>query len=121
MKRLLLLLAILSTAATAHELRSEITSAQVTVITLRFADGKPFAYEQFEVRPQGSDTPTQVGRTDAQGRAAILPLPGKALDVVATSKDGHGARLSLAAGMPAPPSSGESASSSRWLQFLSGI
>jgi nickel transport protein len=82
--------------AHAHEVHATTQSQAVTVVTLVYANGKPFAYEQFEVTPVGAEVPSQVGRTDAGGRAAILPRPGQALEFTATSRDGHGTKLSLA-------------------------
>jgi nickel transport protein len=79
----------------AHEVQVRQQAIPLTVVTLTYADGKPFAFEQFEITPQGADRPSQVGRTDGAGRAAILPVAGKALELVATSKDGHGTRLTL--------------------------
>lgn len=95
MKRLPALLVLAALPAAAHEVQMTRSEVPLTVLTLRYADGKPFAYEQFEVTPAGGEAPVQVGRTDAQGRAAILPAPGKALEFVATTRDGHGARLTL--------------------------
>jgi nickel transport protein len=109
----------------------------LTVITLSYGDGKPFAFEQYEVTPQGSEIPSQVGRTDALGRAAILPvfgqtlagqsLAGQSLEIVATTKDGHGARLTLpatdAGSAPSaspPPPKPTFSESPRWMQFATG-
>jgi nickel transport protein len=102
----------------AHEVHTATQAQSVTVVTLTYANGKPFAFEQFEVAPAGAELPSQVGRTDAAGRAAVLPLPGKALEFTATSKDGHGTRLSL-------PPLAESATTvatgtPRWLMAAAG-
>ncbi len=108
-------------SSVAHEVHTRVETAPVTVVTLSYADGKPFAYEQFEVTPQGNEVPSQVGRTDALGRAAILPVAGKALELVATTKDGHGARLPLppgdASAVPPAPTLSEPP---RWMQFATG-
>lgn len=97
MKALLALgLLLLPALALAHEVHANPTSGTAHVITLTYADGKPFAFEQFEVAIEGSEIPQQVGRTDAQGRAAVLPVAGKPLLLTAVSKDGHGTKLTLA-------------------------
>jgi nickel transport protein len=117
----LAVLALHSASNFAHEVHTHVETTPLTVVTLSYADGKPFAYEQFEVTPQGNEVPSQVGRTDALGRAAILPVAGKALELVATTKDGHGARLALRASdasavSPAPTFS----EPPRWMQFATG-
>jgi nickel transport protein len=92
------------------------------VITLTYADGKPFAYEQFELTPQGAEAPSQVGRTDALGRVAVLPVSGKSLELVATSKDGHGTRLTLPANdSSAVPPAPTFTETSRWMMLVSGV
>jgi nickel transport protein len=105
----------------AHEVNTRVETAALTVVTLTYADGKPFAYEQFEITPEGSEVPSQVGRTDALGRAAILPVAGKALEIVATTKDGHGTRLtfSASAASAAPPAPTLS-EPPRWMLFATG-
>jgi nickel transport protein len=102
----------------AHEVHTATRLETATVVTLTYANGKPFAFEQFEVTPTGADLPSQVGRTDARGRASVLPVPGKALEFTATAKDGHGARLTL------PPATESVAANtvapSRWLLVVGG-
>ena len=105
----------------AHEVHSHIRISPVAVVTLTYADGKPFAYEQFELTPKGADIPSQVGRTDAQGRIAVLPVDGKALTLSANSKDGHGLRLEI----PASPADATTPQASegelpRWLKLAAG-
>lgn len=112
-------LLLLSTPSSGHEVRIETGTAPVTIVTLRYADGEAFAYEQFEVRISGSSTPIQTGRTDAQGRAAILPVPGKALEFLATSRDGHGATLRIA-GLEEQVSPSPAAELPRWLAVAAG-
>jgi nickel transport protein len=120
---LLVLLLALPATALGHEVRHQIGSASVRVVTLSYADGKPFAYEQFELTPQGSDVPAQVGRTDAQGRIAVLPVADKSLTLVASSKDGHGVRLELppvGANTSGPAQTSAEAVLPRWLLAAAG-
>lgn len=111
-------LVLLAASGHAHEVHTATQAEALTVVTLTYANGKPFAFEQFEVTPAGAEVPSQVGRTDAGGRVAILAVPGKALEFTATSKDGHGARLSL------PPAAAASApiatETPRWLMAAAG-
>lgn len=122
MRFLLPLLAIIALPVAAHEVHGRQQLLPMTVITLTYADGKPFAYEQFELTAQGAETPSQVGRTDALGRVAVLPVPGKSLELVATSKDGHGTRLTLPANdsnaVPPAPTVTETP---RWMMLVSGV
>ena len=112
-------LLVLPVQCLAHEVHASTRAELTTILTLTYANGKPFAFEQFEVTPAGAEVPSQVGRTDAQGRAAILPAPGKALEFVATTKDGHGARLNLAPATEAA-TGGSSEEIPRWLAATAG-
>lgn len=111
-------LLLLAGQGNAHEVHTATQAQSVIVVTLTYANGKPFAFEQFEVGPAGTELPSQVGRTDADGRAAVLPVPGKTLEFTATSKDGHGTRLSL------PPlaeaTTTGAAGTPRWLMAAAG-
>jgi len=89
-------LLLLPSFAAGHELNSTVSTQTASVVTLQFADGEPFAYESFEVIAEGGSVPVQTGRTDALGRAAILPVEGRRLQFRATSRDGHGVTLMLA-------------------------
>lgn len=116
---LLVSLATIALPTSAHEVHVSASPETVMVVTLTYANGKPFAYEQFEVTPEDTDAPSQVGRTDAKGRAAVLPLPGKALTLTASSRDGHGARLSLPATAPGA-AAGVPNEMPRWLLITAG-
>ena len=96
MRRLLALaLLCLATSAGAHEVAATVSREEAVVVTLRYGDGSPFAYEHFEVFPPGEDVPFATGRCDAEGRALFLPdRPGE-WRVVAESEDGHGASLTV--------------------------
>jgi nickel transport protein len=120
MRRLLAALGLLLLTAQghAHEVHATTQAQALTVVTLTYANGKPFAFEQFEVMPAGTEVPSQVGRTDGKGRAAVLALPGKELIFTATSKDGHGARLSLPASAAA--SAPTATETPRWLMAAAG-
>lgn len=122
MKFLLPLLAAIALPVSAHEVHGRQQLLPVTVITLTYADGKPFAYEQFELTALGAAAPSQVGRTDALGRVAVLPVSGKPLELVATSKDGHGTRLTLPANdSSAVPPAPTIVESPRWMLLVSGV
>lgn len=110
---------LLASAGHAHEVNSTLQTEAVTIVTLAYANGKPFAFEQFEVVPAGATSPSQVGRTDAQGRAAILPGAGKTLEFTASAKDGHGVRLNVSAG-PASAAPTTPAEIPRWVLMSAG-
>jgi nickel transport protein len=74
----------------AHEVHHRIEAANAMVITLTYANGKPFAYEKYALTPAGQETPQQVGNTDAQGHIAFVPGSVEKWRVQATSADGHG-------------------------------
>lgn len=90
-----LLLLVCACPAQAHELRHEVFAAQAVVIRLRYADQTPFAFEAYEIYPEGGRLPAQVGRTDAQGRIAFLPPQAGRWRIKAMSEDGHGIDFSL--------------------------
>jgi nickel transport protein len=75
----------------AHEVHAHVADGQVKIVTLQYADGEPFSYEAYVIHADENAPPVQKGRTDAQGRIAVLPIPGKKLTLKATSEDGHGA------------------------------
>lgn len=84
--------------AAAHDLHYEVTEAEGILVRLYYPDGTAFAYEAYEIYPQGEAVPFQVGRTDAQGRIAfVAPGPGR-YRLRATSEDGHGVAFELEAG-----------------------
>jgi nickel transport protein len=116
---LLLALTLHSLATYAHEIQTVVAPAWVSVVTLRYADGEAFSYEQFEVIAEGATIPVQTGRTDAQGRAAILPVAGKRLNFRVASKDGHGAVLAIDPVVEASATTAE-ATLPRWLPVLAG-
>jgi len=74
----------------AHDLQYRSDSAQATVLTLFYTDQKAFSYEQYELYRPGQNIPTQVGRTDDQGRLVFLPDQAGAWRVKVFSEDGHG-------------------------------
>lgn len=90
MRAVVLALALLAAPAAAHEVGLTQGGAPATVLTLRYADGQPFAYEAFELyRPDG-EVPVQVGRTDAQGRVVFVADGRPVWRLKAYSADGHG-------------------------------
>lgn len=128
MKRLFFLLGIVlaSTQAAAHEVHSTMATDSATVVTLSYADGRPFSFEAFEVFGGGAATPLAVGRTDARGRAVfIAPPAGGELRLRAFSADGHGVDLRLtppaAASAASPLPAASDAADDRWSRILFGL
>lgn len=76
--------------ALAHEVHTRIEATEAVLITLRYANGQPFAYEKYVLYAAGQETPQQVGNTDAQGRIAFVPGKVEKWRLIATSADGHG-------------------------------
>lgn len=91
------LLAIVLAAAPgqAHEVTHAVSRGEAVVVTLQYADGSPFAYEQYELTPPGESVPFQTGRTDAAGRIVFLPDRRGDWRLKASSEDGHGAELTV--------------------------
>lgn len=127
MKRLPLLLgiALACTQATAHEVHSQIVTASATVVTLSYADGRPFSFEAFEVLGGSAATPLTVGRTDARGRALfIAPPEGGEFRLRAFSADGHGVDLRLTsptAGAASPLPADTASTADRWSRLMFGL
>lgn len=86
--------------ASAHEVLHAVERADAVTVRLTYADGKPFAYEAFEATPQGAQAPSQVGRTDAEGRAVFIAGTARQWRLRAFSADGHGVDLRFE--VPAP-------------------
>jgi nickel transport protein len=95
MRLLLALLLVLAGPARAHDLQYTVTGGQAVVVKLFYADNTPFAFEGYEIYPEGGKLPVQVGRTDAQGRIAFLPDKAGQWRIQARSEDGHGLDFSL--------------------------
>jgi len=100
MKALLALLLIWAGLATAHEVHHAVAPGAAVVVTLSYADGKPFAYEKYELTPAGAAAPVQVGNSDAQGRVVFLAGEARNWRLKAYTADGHGVDLHFA--VPAP-------------------
>jgi len=100
MRAVILLLVVFCAPAWAHEVKVEITKQDAAVVSLSYADGKPFTYEAYEIYQSGKDIPEQVGRTNAQGQIVFLPGAQTEWRVKAFSADGHGIdqQLHVAAG-----------------------
>lgn len=115
MKNWLLTLLLLAAPCAAHEMLHSIGTAGAVTVRLAYADGKPFAYEAYELYPAGKDIPAQVGRTDAQGRVVFIPGDNRAWRLKAFSADGHGTDLRFespaVAATSTPASSGPNRSS----------
>ena len=98
MKRgLLFLLAWLASAPSlwAHDLQYTIVDGSAVVVKLFYTDNTAFAFESYEIYPEGQQLPVQVGRTDAQGRIAFLPDGAGKWRIKAFSEDGHGQDFTL--------------------------
>lgn len=123
MRALLLASALLSAPALAHEVIVETGSATATVLRLHYADGQPFAFEAYELYPAASETPAQVGRTDAQGRVVFLAGEGGEWRLKAWSGDGHGLdrKVSAVGGEFAVAATAQPARGSLWLAGLGWI
>lgn len=105
-----------SALAQAHEVHHRIESTSAVVVTLRYANGQPFAYEKYALYPAGQETPAQVGNTDAQGRVVFVPDATRNWRLQATSTDGHGVNLEFAApATGAPASAAPETALQRWL------
>lgn len=81
--------------AGAHEVHHTISTGNAVIVQLKYADNTPFAFEAFEAIPEGADTPAQVGRTDAEGRAVFAPGAVKHWRFKAYGADGHGIGLNF--------------------------
>lgn len=97
MKHLIVLLLCWIGTVQAHEVHHRIEATGAVVVSLNYADGKPFAYEKYALYPAGQDTPVQVGNTDATGRVVFIPGATEKWRLQATSADGHGANLEFTA------------------------
>lgn len=93
MKVLAVLLMLLVSAASAHEVHHAIAATNAVSIALSYADGSPFAYEKYELYAEGKEVPVQVGNTDALGRIVFIPGDTKNWRIKAWSTDGHGIDL----------------------------
>jgi nickel transport protein len=105
----------------AHGLVDEVQQRPATVVSMRHADGTPFANAAFELRAEGSDEVLLSGRTDAQGRAVLLPEGPGPWRFRAYSDDGHGLeRRIVAPQVPAEATLAASAGADRSSRFLFG-
>lgn len=93
MKHWLLSLLLFAAPCAAHEVQHTIKTAGAVTVRLAYTDGKPFAYEAYELYPAGKDIPAQVGRTDAHGRIVFIPGTNSSWRLKVFSADGHGADL----------------------------
>ncbi len=103
-----LVLALSGGTSLAHEVHATLEPAGAVSVRILYADGKPFAFEAYEVWPAGGQAPIQVGRTDARGRALFVPEGAGPWRLKAHSADGHGidTRIDTAAAAPGAPLTG---------------
>jgi nickel transport protein len=85
----------------AHGIHSSVERSEAVVVTLRYADGTPFAGQPYEVRAAGSQSALVTGETDPRGRVAFLPPGEGPWRVQARSPGGHGATVTVESGMGA--------------------
>jgi nickel transport protein len=122
MKVLALLFLLWVGGVAAHEVHHDIAAAGAVVVRLSYADGKPFAYEKYELFPDGQEVPVQVGNSDAQGRVVFIPGEIANWRLKAYSADGHGVDLKFAApGTQAVAASATPAGPDRVTQMLIGL
>ncbi len=105
MRLVLLLLLSWANLVFAHEVHHVVTPGTAVVVKLSYADGKPFAYEKYELTPDGASVPMQVGNSDAEGRVVFVPGTASNWRLKAYTADGHGADLRFAV----PAMNGQSA------------
>ena len=118
------LLLFMAPLAQAHEVHYRIAASGAVVVTLNYANGQPFAFENYVLTPLGQPTPQQVGNTDAQGRIAFVPGNIDRWRLQASSADGHGVNLEFTT--PAIHTDDRHAGTSdvaapRWLLALLGL
>ena len=121
MNHWLLTLLLLAAPCAAHEVHHVVESSGAVTVRLAYADGKAFAYEAYELYPDGKDIPAQVGRTDAQGRVVFIPGDNRAWRLKAFSADGHGTDLRFESPAVADPSAPASDGPNRPSLILFGL
>lgn len=103
---LFLLAAACSSLALAHSVQHHVATATgAAVITLSYANGKPFAHEKYSLQAAGSTRPDLTGHTDADGRIVFLPGATDNWHLKAMATHGHGLAidLHLPPAQPVPP------------------
>lgn len=113
-----LLLALLASAAAAHEVSHEIVYGRAVAVRARFAGAEPLAYAEYQVfSPSDPKIPWQKGRTDRDGWLAFVPSEPGEWRVQVADDTGHGMTLSFAPlSLPARPDTTEGTIS--WLVRL---
>ena len=84
------ILILLAPPLLAHDLRHQVGAAEAVVVELYYDGGEPFAYESYELYPEGAELPAQLGRTDPRGRIVFLADDQTAWRLKTHSEDGHG-------------------------------
>ena len=110
-----------SVPAAAHGLDHRVTGDRAVVVTLTYDDGAPFSFESCEVTPPAQDTPSQVGRTDRNGRVVFLPDRAGDWRVRVMAEDGHGADISVPVGADLLPTASGPAGPSRFGKIVTGV
>ncbi|WP_306395684.1 ABC transporter permease [Telluria beijingensis] len=109
--------------AGAHEVQHEIAPGAAVVVRLVYADGEPFAYEQYELFAKGREQPVQTGRTDYKGRVLFASDDTTSWRLRSFSADGHGVDLNFdaRADAAAAPTAPVAADPGRAMRLLSGL
>jgi len=106
MRRAILLLGLFAGSALAHEVHLAQSQQTAAVLRLTYADGKPFAFEAYELYPVGQEIPAQVGRTNGEGQVVFLPGAQGDWRIKAYTADGHGVdqalKVAVSGDAPAP-------------------
>lgn len=59
--------------AAAHEVHHDIAAAGAVMVRLTYADGSPYAYEKYELFPEGQEVLAQVGNSDSRAGSSLFP------------------------------------------------
>lgn len=103
------LLLIAPAAVPAHTLHHAIGRADAVVVTIRHADGSPFADQPYRLFTPGGSSTFQRGQTDAAGRVSFLPDRAGEWRLTAAAPDGHGVDVTILVEPPASPRPADSA------------
>ncbi len=90
MRRLFLILILLAGVGQAHTVDYQMDRETAVVVTVRLGE-EVASYSEYELfPPSSSETPFQLGRTDAQGRLSFLPNETGVWRVKVSADSQHG-------------------------------
>lgn len=121
MRAWLIVLLLLAAPARAHDLQYTVAPGQAVVVKLFYADNRAFAFEGYEIYPEGGDPPVQVGRTDRRGRIAFLPDRAGRWRIKAMSEDGHGLDFGIETDAAAAPTGLDKPFHERYGRLVVGV